>query len=143
MPTEAPFLGTGWAFPPRFGAGGRDVEMVSGAEDVAQSLAILFGTEPGERAMREGYGASLRRFLFEEIDQSMLTRMRGAILDAILAFEPRVAVDGIEIVETAETAGLLTISLHYRLRGTNSRYNMVWPFYVREASAGAADRGRG
>jgi uncharacterized protein len=71
--------------------------------------------------------------MFAEIDHTMLTNLRGAIFDAVLAFETRVQVDSLEIVESEETAGLLTISVHYTLRGTNSRYNLVYPFYIREA----------
>ena len=89
MPTDAPFLGRGWAFPPTFGAGGSEVDMVSGSTEVAQSLEILFSTEAGERAMRADFGSSLSRYMFAEIDQTMLTEMRGAIYDAILQFEPR------------------------------------------------------
>lgn len=130
---EPPFVGRGWAFPPAFTRGGGDVETVAGAEDVVQSLQIIFATEPGERPMRETFGSSLHRHMFAEIDQTMLTDLRSAILDAILSFEPRISLEGLEIVESEETAGLLTISLHYALRGTNSRYNLVYPFYVREA----------
>lgn len=134
MPTDPPFLGRGWAFPPSFGPGGREVATVAGAEDVAESLQILFATEPGERPMREDFGSALRRHMFAEIDQTMLTDMRGAIYDAILAFEPRIAIDALDIVESGDEPGLLTISLHYSLRGTNSRYNLVYPFYLREAT---------
>ena len=133
MPTDPPFLGRGWSFPPTFAPGGSDVDMVEGADDVAQSLEILFSTEPGERMMRKRFGSSLRRHMFAEIDQTMLTEMRGAIYDAMLEFEPRIDIDSIDIVESGETAGLLTISLHYTLRGTNSRYNLVYPFFIREA----------
>jgi hypothetical protein len=42
------FLGRGWAFPPTFSLRGADVEMVSGADDVEQSLQILLATAPGE-----------------------------------------------------------------------------------------------
>lgn len=134
MPTDPPFLGRGWAFPPTFTQGGSDVETVAGADDVAQSLRILFSTEPGERAMRPSFGSSLSRYMFAEIDQTMLTGMRGAIYDAILAFEPRIEIDALEVVESGETPGLLTISLLYTLRGTNSRYNLVYPFYIREGT---------
>ena len=137
MTTDPAFLGRGWAWPPSFSPGGGEVAMVAGAADVAQSLEIIFSTEPGERAMRETFGSALSRFLFAEIDQTMLTNLRGAIFDAILAFEPRIQIDGVEIVESGETPGLLTISLHYTLRGTNSRYNLVYPFYLREATTGA------
>jgi uncharacterized protein len=87
--------------------------------------------------MRGSFGSSLRRFMFAEIDQTMLTGVRGAIYDAILAFEPRIEIDALEVVESGETAGLLTISLLYTLRGTNSRYNLVYPFYIREAATTA------
>ena len=137
MPTDAPFLGRGWAFPPTFGAGGSEVDMVSGSTEVAQSLEILFSPEAGERAMRADFGSSLSRYMFAEIDQTMLTEMRGAIYDAILQFEPRIEIDGLEIVESGDVPGLLTISVLYRLRETNSRYNLVYPFYIREAVAGA------
>ena len=137
MPTDPPFLGRGWAFPPNFGAGGGDVEMVSGSAEVAESLQILFSTEPGERPMRGSFGSSLSRYMFSEIDQTMLTSVRGAIYDAVLAFEPRIEIDALEVVESGETAGLLTISLLYTLRGTNSRYNLVYPFYIREGVVAA------
>ncbi len=137
MTSEPAFLGRGWAWPPSFGPGGADVAMVAGSDDVAQSLEIIFATDPGERVMREAFGAALTRFMFAEIDQTMLTSLRGAILDAIIAFEPRIQLDGVDIVESSDTPGLLTISLHYTLRGTNSRYNLVYPFYLREATAGA------
>lgn len=132
---EPPFLGRGWAFPPSFTPGGAEVDTVAGAEDVAESLRILFATELGERPMRETFGSGLSRHMFGAVDQTMLTDLRAALIDAILRWEARVSLEGLEIVESEETAGLLTISLHYGLRGTNSRYNLVYPFYVREAVA--------
>jgi uncharacterized protein len=134
MADDAPFIGRGWSFPPVFSQGGGEVDMVSGNTDVAQALEIIFATEPGERPMREAFGASLSRHMFEEIDQTMLTNVRGAILDAILAYEPRIEVNGIDITASGDEAGLLTISVNYTLRGTNSRYNLVYPFYIQEAA---------
>jgi phage baseplate assembly protein W len=136
-PSNPSFLGRGWGFPPSFTQGGREVESVAGPQDVAQSLQIIFSTEPGERPMRGSFGASLGRHMFAEVDHTTLTEMRGAIYDAVLAFETRVQIESLEIVESEEVAGLLTISLHYRLRGTNSRYNLVYPFYLREATPAA------
>lgn len=137
MPTDPPFIGRGWSFPPRFATGGSDVEMVSGAEDVVQSLQILFSTEPGERAMRRAFGSSLHKYMFAEIDQTMLTSMRSAIYDAIIAFEPRIEIEALEVIESSDVPGLLNISLLYKLRGSNSRYNLVYPFYIREGGGAA------
>lgn len=137
MSGDAPFLGRGWAFPPSFGRGGAEVETVAGAADVAESLRILFATETGERPMREDFGASLSRHVFAQVDRGVLTDMRSAILAAVVAWEPRIEVAGLEIVESGDEPGLLTISLSYVLRGANSRYNFVYPFYIREASRAA------
>jgi phage baseplate assembly protein W len=132
---EETFLGRGWAFPPRFSPGGGEVATVAGALDIRESLSILFATEPGERVMREDYGCALRRLLFEEVDQALLTRIRSMIGEAILYHEPRIEVDRLDVTESALEPGLLTISLYYTIRGTNSRYNFVFPFYLKEASA--------
>jgi phage baseplate assembly protein W len=129
------FLGRGWAFPPRFSPGGGEVATVAGAADIRESLAILFATEPGERVMREDYGCALRRLLFEEVDQALLTSIRSAIGEAVLYHEPRIRIDRLDVTESASQPGLLTVSLYYTIRGTNSRYNLVFPFYVKEASA--------
>ncbi len=71
MLPESSFLGRGWAFPPSFSGGGADVEMVSGAADIQQSLQILIGTSPGERVLAETFGCNLASLVFEELDQGL------------------------------------------------------------------------
>jgi phage baseplate assembly protein W len=128
------FLGTGWAFPPSFGPGGGEVALVSDAEDIHQALQILLATRPGERPMQEGFGCSLDDVLFEEADQMLENRITSLIHDAVLEHEPRVTVGKIEVSAT-ELDGVLRIRLEYAVLGTNSRYNMVFPFYLNEAVA--------
>ena len=132
----APFLGRGWAFPPDFTVHGGDVATVAGAEDVHQSLRILLSTQPGERVLQETFGCALDTFLFEEIDRSLETSITRLISNAIRDHEPRVDLDHLEVDESRSTAGLLHIRLAYTLRGTNSRFNMVFPFYLDEARTG-------
>jgi uncharacterized protein len=127
------FLGTGWSFPPAFSLNGRNVETVSGAEDILQSLEILFGTEPGERVLQEEYGSDLSRYLFEEIDRELIQNLTSLISDAILYHEPRIRLNELEISEAEAEAGLLLIHLDFTVRSTNSRFNMVYPFYLSEA----------
>ena len=134
MSGQSTFLGIGWSFPPAFSTGGAEVATVADAEDIQQSLQILFATEPGERILRESFGCGLRRFVFEAVDQMLLTTVRSAVSDAILYFEPRIRLDSVDVTESADTAGLLMISIEYTIRTTNSRYNMVYPFYVNEAN---------
>lgn len=131
---EQTFLGTGWRFPPTFSRGGADVATVAGTLDIAQSLEILLGTRLCERIMQEDFGCDLQSFLFEEMDQNLVNRLSGLIGDAILLHEPRIVLNQVDISESASTQGLLLISISYTVRSTNSRFNMVYPFYVNEAS---------
>jgi phage baseplate assembly protein W len=135
MAEQMEFLGRGWAFPPQFASGGNTVITVAGEEDVRQSLQILFATEQGERPMREGYGSSLQRYVFEEVDANLGASVRRAVSDAIIACEPRIQTERIDVDADPDIDGMLTVSLQYSIRGTNSRFNLVFPFYVGEAQA--------
>lgn len=128
------FLGSGWSFPPSFARGGGDVHMVSGVADIEQSLGILLSTQRGERVMQEEFGCDLSEFLFGEISQGLIGRIRSFIADAVLQYEPRIELNSVEVSESGAEAGLLAITLDYTVRATNSRYNMVYPFYLNEAT---------
>lgn len=135
MSTDSSFLGRGWAFPPRFGAGGSQMHTVAGLEDIEQSLGLLLSTRPGERLMQDDFGCELSEFLFEEVTDGLVGRLRSVVEDAILHHEPRVRLDGVDVSIDDAVQGLLHIAIRYTVRATNSRYNMVYPFYLREATA--------
>jgi phage baseplate assembly protein W len=134
MDGDRSFLGTGWHFPPAFSAGGAEVEMVSGVADIHQSLQILLSTRLGERVMQEGFGCDLNHVLFEEIDQGLVNTLTRMISDAILYHEARITLDRLDVSESVDQPGLLSISIEYTVRSTNSRFNMVYPFYINEAT---------
>lgn len=131
---QTSFLGKGWSFPPSFGENGRDVQQVSEQEDIAQSLQILLNTAQGERIMRDDFGCDLQRFMFEEVSQSLINSLTALITDAVLYYETRIDLNDVQVDESAETEGLLIISINYTVRSTNSRFNLVYPFYLNEAS---------
>jgi phage baseplate assembly protein W len=84
--------------------------------------------------MQETYGCNLDAVLFEEMDQRLVNRVTSLIHDAVLEHEPRVILRSVTVTPASE-AGVLRIQLDYAIRGTNSRYNMVFPFYLNEAVA--------
>lgn len=133
METDKSFLGTGWAFPPRF-TKEYGVEMVSQEEDIAQSLIILLSTTPGERLFRFDYGCNIRQWVFEEMNLSNETLIIESIEQAILFFEPRIDVEHIALDTKDELEGILWIMIDYRIRETNSRSNMVYPYYFKEGT---------
>ena len=134
MAVDSSFLGTGWSFPPSFDIHDRSTSLASGEEDIEQSLAILLSTKPNERLMHPTYGCAIHAMVFENTDESTLTRIRDAVRRAVLFFEPRIDLDAIEVDQSAAFEGLLRIMLSYRIRETNSRSNMVFPFYFLEGT---------
>lgn len=134
MSGDAPFLGRGWSFPPTFTVGGGEVLTVAGEEDVYQSLRIILATTPGERVMQDTFGCDLTSLMFEEIDQRLLNKIERLVSDALLEHEPRIQLDKLDVSESPTTPGCLLVSINYTIRGTNSRFNMVYPFYLKEAA---------
>jgi phage baseplate assembly protein W len=132
--SDGAFLGRGWQFPPRFHSAGAEVEMVAGPQDIHQSLQILLTTRLGERVMQDKFGCALEGLLFEEMDQSLVNRITAAITDSILYHETRIKLDGVRVDESADERGLLMIHIAYTVKTTNSRFNMVFPFYLNEAN---------
>lgn len=126
------FLGKGWAFPPEFNGGASPVRMISDEEDIEQSLRILLSTRLGERVMRPEFGTDIRNKVYHNMDLTMRTQLRAAIEKAILFFEPRIALTNVEFDVSEERDGVLHILLEYTVRLTNSRGNMVYPYYYEE-----------
>lgn len=125
------FLGRGWNFSPQLTEDG--VKMVAYEEDIEQSLRVLFSTSPGERVNRYDYGCPLRRYTFEPLYTQTLVRMREEIARAIMLFEPRITLEEVSFEERADE-GLLLIRITYTIIRTNSRSNMVYPFYLNEGT---------
>jgi len=123
------FLGTGWSFPPEFAAGSGEVLMTADEADVEASLRILFGTAAGERFLEPRYGLDLREIQFEPMSTTLRTFLEDRVRTAILLHEPRIRLLALEIDSPDPQAGTLAIRLDYEVRATNSRFNLVFPFY--------------
>lgn len=128
------FLGTGWSFPPKFDKKTESVLMVSEEDDIRESLMILLSTRPGERVMNPLYGCNLNDLLFETLNLTLKTYVADLVESAILYFEPRIDLQKVEINESNELEGELLIELDYVVRSTNTRRNLVYPFYRGEGT---------
>ena len=148
------FLGTGWGFPVListggkvlfstrgknlfstgdkvlFSTGGKELLTYSGSENVHKSVYIILNTRVGERIMHEDFGAGLQNLHFEPINARLINGLKKNIQNTLLLHEPRIIVDDIVVSMQNPHEGVLLIDLHYTLKNTNSRFNMVFPFYV-------------
>jgi len=128
------FLGRGWSFPPTFRLQTQTVDMVEEDEDIRQSLQLLIATLPNERLMNPTYGCDLNSLVFERISQSLQQEIIAMVSMAILRFEPRVDVNEIMVRVSPDDFATLFILVDYTIRTTNSRSNMVFPFYLKEGT---------
>jgi len=128
------FLGTGWRFPllPDESGG---LAYTSGEANVEQSLRILLLTRLGERVMRPDYGSEAPRLVFAPGSEQYLRLLESTVRTAVRDFEPRVEL--IEVRAETEPAdeSRVTVSIDYRVRPTNSRLNLVFPFYLDRVEA--------
>lgn len=134
MEKEQSFLGRGWSFPPEFSKESREVKMLEDEADIKSSLQILLSTRLGERVMVPGYGCNLEELLFNPLNLTLKTYVIDLIRTAILYHEPRIDVSKIDIDLSDELNGVLLIDIEYIIRATNSRMNMVFPFYKEEGN---------
>lgn len=124
------FLGTGWGFPPSFDRVNHLVRLVADAEDIAESIRIILGTTPGERVMQPTFGCPLNRLVFEKIDAAMIAELNHMIRFALLEFEPRINFIAADVLDREELDGIIHIAVHYAIVITNTRHNLVFPFYL-------------
>jgi phage baseplate assembly protein W len=131
LANEEQIIGAGWSFPPEFDEVSAGVKMTSGAEDINNSLFIIFNTALGERIMQPKFGCSLHTMIMEPMNTGNLAYIRNMLETAILYHEPRIDAEHIDFQFNAQE-GLLNIKVEYRIRSSNSRFNYVFPFYLGE-----------
>jgi uncharacterized protein len=134
--TSNSFLGTGWAFPPSFNHESASVKMVSGEDDIKESLNILLSTSLGERVMQPKYGCDLTDYIFEGLNSSVIGYIKDRVKNAILYYEPRIIAEKITVTNDDSfdlIEGRFVISIDYTIPGTNSRFNYVYDYYKNEA----------
>ena len=134
MNTSEIFLGEGWSFPPHFDKKTGELVTTAGVVDINKSLEILLSTRLGERIMLPNYGCNLEELLFQPLDVTLKTYIIELIKTAILYNEPRIDTQTISLDTTNELSGEILINIEYVVLITNSRANMVFPFYKTEGT---------
>ncbi|HEY2960092.1 MAG TPA: GPW/gp25 family protein [Actinomycetota bacterium] len=124
------FLGLGWNFPVGLDDGGQ-VELAPDEEEgIRQSIWMILGTSPGERVMRPDFGCGIHELVFGVNDAATASAAAGAVREALAVWEPRIDVLDVYAVPDPSRPNLLVIEINYQVRSTNSRFNLVYPFYL-------------
>ena len=125
------FLGVGWAYPVRTSLNG-DIAMSQFEDDIREAILIILGTAKGERVMRPDFGCGIHDLVFAPINTATITLVENSVREALTVYEPRIELIKVEAVSDRAAEGKLLVNIDYRVRSTNSRFNLVFPFYLKE-----------
>ncbi len=129
MSDAANFIGRGISFPMRVDQSGA-LALTPAGTDINGSLRMILMTATGERLMRPQFGCRIWDLLFEPINANTIGLMGEAVRDAVSQWEPRVKLETVIIEPDPADSARVSINLVYRIRATNDRRNLVYPFYV-------------
>ena len=123
------FLGKGWTFPLQVNADGA-FPYTEGRDHVEQSLRIVLMTAIGERVMRPGFGSEAPNLVFATGSVQYLRLLETSVCNAVRDWEPRVELEDVIASSMPERENAVTVELNYVIRGSNTRRNLVFPFYL-------------
>jgi uncharacterized protein len=123
------FIGRGFRFPMGVDHTGA-IALTSGPEDLDCSIRVVLATAPSERVMRPQFGCRIWDLLFEPVNANTLGMMAQAVREALAQWEPRIEVQDVLVAPDDDDSSLVRIHVLYRVRATNDRRNLVYPFYV-------------
>jgi len=124
-----PFLGTGWRFPILPDEAGR-LSYAVGETSIEHCLRALLLTATGERVMRPDLGTKAQESVFAPGSVQNLRELERSIAEAVRKFEPRVDLSGVLAEADPADESRVTVSVEYRIRRTNTKANLVFPFYL-------------
>jgi phage baseplate assembly protein W len=129
MMANANFLGSGWAFPVRAALDSR-IEEAHQEESIRQAIWIILGTSRGERLMRPDFGCGIQDLVFSVNDATTSGLIADDVRQALLLWEPRIDLLDVQVSPALDDAMTLLIRVDFRVRATNSRFNLVYPFFL-------------
>jgi uncharacterized protein len=123
------FVGAGWAFPLGVDARG-GIALARRDQELEQAIRLILATYPGERPMRPEFGSRLRDYVFRSATVDTAAELANEVENALLRWEPRIVVNAVNVTVDQDDRSRLYIDLHYSVKGTNDRRNLVFPFYT-------------
>lgn len=123
------FIGRGCPFPFLPDVTG-SLAFVEGDANVEQSLHVLLLTQLGERVMRPDFGTAAPRLVFAPGSHQFLSLLETTVREAVRDFEPRISLEAVDAETDPEDETQVTVAISYQVRQSNSRFNLVFPFYI-------------
>lgn len=123
------FLGQGWNFPIGPDNSGQ-IQMAADEASIRQSIWLILSTSRGERIMRPDFGCGLSDMVFSLNSDATVGQIETAVHEALVRWEPRIDLLAVTAAPDPGQPTLLHIAISYAVRSTNSRFNLVYPFFL-------------
>lgn len=128
---QIPVLGIGWGFPVKVDSEKQARFAVAEYEEsVRQSILIILSTAKGERVMRPDFGSGLSELAFAVNNTATQATAAFEVREALEKWEPRIDILSVETSSAGNRGEQLLIFIDYRVRTTDNRFNLVYPFYL-------------
>jgi len=125
------FLGRGWKFPVNSDAKG-NIRMSEYEEDIKESIWIILSTSKGERVMRPDFGCGIYNYVFDYLNTTTLGMIENSVREALNTWENRIDLINVDVSIANAAEGKLLINIDYTVRTSNTQFNLVYPFYLKE-----------
>ena len=124
------FLGRGWKFPPGVDTSTGRISMSEYDKDIQQAIWIILATAKGERVMQPNFGCGIHNFVFATLSMATIRLVESSVREALTRWEHRIDLNEVKVSADRSNIGKLLIEIKYRVRKTNTEFNLVYPFYL-------------
>jgi phage baseplate assembly protein W len=123
------YIGQGLAFPLQLDPRG-GIALASGEHDIEQAIKIILMTAPGERMMRPEFGCRIHELVFAPHDPATESLAVYYVQEALVRWEPRIDLIGVDVVTDPSRDGALLIEIKYQIKDTHDERSIVYPFFL-------------
>lgn len=125
---EKDFLGIGLSFPLSVKDG--KIAWSRYEDSIKESIMLILNTAKGERIMRPDFGSGLHELVYSINNTTTASIAIFHVEEALKKWEPRIELIKVDVNADAKDGDRLIISIEYRIISTNTRHNLVYPFYI-------------
>jgi len=128
------FLGSGWSFPVTFSVGNHQLITTRFENNIKDSIDVIMQTNFGERPTDPQFGSGLQQYFFQDMNETLKGQIKDTVTSSLQDNEPRITVIDVDVAYVDMTNGHVEVTIVYEYNQTNTRYNYVYPFYIKEGT---------
>lgn len=121
-------IGKGMAFPNSVNKARGTTNTAEGFDKINQSIAMILNTPVGSRIGNRAFGSKLHTLIFEPNDYILADLLKLYIHESIVAWEPRITVQDIDVDRDYNDETIMRCTIHYVIKNSNLANNYVYPF---------------